>query len=149
MDSNACLCLKQERTAADGAARPLAAIAEQEEAQSEVPKDQAPAKKIAKSGKTGILRFLVPAAEKAPQTSLTGAQTRATAPQGDSIRNVKSGTDAGAKSETEANAKAGVEYGNESGRGNHATCANVPGKLTLLLYSTCMPWRCVSGSLLT
>ncbi|BDA48275.1 probable lysine-specific demethylase JMJ16 at C-terminar half [Coccomyxa sp. Obi] len=93
---------KREKAAADGAARPLEAIAEQEEAQSEVPKDQAPAKKAAKSGKTGILRFLVPAAQKAkPETSPTAAQTAAAAAKEDV-------NGRGAKFEAEANAKAGA-----------------------------------------
>ncbi|CAL8465948.1 g5484 [Coccomyxa elongata] len=100
--------LKREGTAGDAAARPLAAIAEQEEAQSEVPKDQAPAKKAARSGKTGILRFLVPAAKDAPQISPTGAQTAAAAAPGGSNGNAKSAAGADAKLEAGPTAKAGA-----------------------------------------
>ena len=99
------MCCQRERAAADGVGRPLAAIAEHEEAQSEVLKGQAPAKKGAKSGKTGAMQPLMPAAGKEPQTSPTRAQTAAGAAQGDTNGTVKSG----AIKNGEATAKAGAE----------------------------------------
>lgn len=89
----------------------MAAIAEQEEAQSEVAKDEAPAKKAAK---TGILQFLVPTTKHEPQTSPTEAQTAAETAQGGSNGNAKSAAGADAKLEAGPTAKAGA--GNCAGK---------------------------------